>query len=195
MPEAAFNSRTAFLQLSYTKDNPPSAPKRLVLKRNTEQAWSMATGQEEVRFYRLVARLADYPRILAPCYAAEYDPASGESFLLLQDLSETHAPPISREEQISITHGVPSPANQHAVIDALAAFHAYWWGHPLLSAGEFESCYWSSNADRFSQYLAHRAAAWQRLMGQHGSLLSKGMQLFYERLFERLPDYFAKRLS
>jgi hypothetical protein len=65
-PSAAFNSRTAFLQLSYTKDSPPSAPKRMMLKRNTEQAWSVAAGEEEVRCYHLVAGLADHPRILAP---------------------------------------------------------------------------------------------------------------------------------
>ncbi|HEX7976759.1 MAG TPA: hypothetical protein VF498_20295, partial [Anaerolineales bacterium] len=142
-PTGAFNSRTGFIRLCYSADAPLSAPTRLVFKSNTPAAWSIIAGADEVHFYRLAAELADHPRVIPPCCAAEYDRSSGESFLLLQDLSETHAPPITRSEQISILRGMPLAVYQQAVIDTLAAFHGYWWDHALLSSGEFEVGYWS----------------------------------------------------
>ena len=143
LPTGSFNSRTGYLQVRYTPDAPRSAPSRFVLKCNTPEAYSSAAGADEVKFYRLIVGIKDHPQVIPPCFAAEYDSSSGDSFLLLQDLSETHAPPITRSEQISIVNGVPLDVHQQSVIDLLAVLHAYWWNHPCLVGGDFDIGYWS----------------------------------------------------
>ncbi|HEX9029892.1 MAG TPA: phosphotransferase [Anaerolineales bacterium] len=195
IPTGAFNSRTSFLHLRYTPDAPFNAPSRLVLKRNTLETWSIAAGADEVRFYRLIAQLRDHPQVIPPCYAAEYNPTTGDSFLLLQDLSETHKPPITRDEQLSIVNGVPLAAYQESVIDLLAGFHAYWWDHRRLLEGEFEVGFWSRDIDRFNQYLARRSAAWQRIVAKYGERLPQETHAFYERLFNGLPGFFSSVLE
>lgn len=91
----AFNSSTHFLSLRYRGDVPDQAPRHLVLKQNTPEAWSMAAGVDEVNFYRLVNSLGDHPTVLPRCFAAKVDPFTGNSLLLLEDLSASHAPPIT----------------------------------------------------------------------------------------------------
>ena len=195
LPTGSFNSRTGYLQVRYTSDAPPSAPSRFVLKCNTPEAYSIAAGADEVRFYRLIAEFKDHPQVIPPCFAAEYDSSSGDSFLLLQDLSETHAPPITRLEQISIVNGVPLDIQQESVIDLLAVLHAYWWDHPRLVRGEFDVGYWSHDPERFNQYLAKRMAAWERLSAKDGRRIPAEIRRFYALLFERLPDYFTETLA
>ena len=68
----------------------------------------MASGDDETRFYQHVAALPDHPPIVPPCLLAAYDPPSGASCLLLQDLSATHAPPVTRDQQIGLVEGVPA---------------------------------------------------------------------------------------
>lgn len=195
IPSGAFNSRTSFLRLRYTSDVPINTPTRLVMKRNTPAAWSIAAGADEVRFYRLIAQLPDHPRVIPPCLAAEYYPSTGDSFLLLHDLSETHKPPITRDEQLSIVHGVPLVPYQESVIDLLAVLHAYWWDRPLLLEGEFEVGFWSRDIERFNQYLVRRSAAWQRIVAKDGERLPEKTHAFYERLFKRLPGFFTSVLA
>jgi aminoglycoside phosphotransferase (APT) family kinase protein len=201
----AFNSQTSFLRLHYSANAPPAAPHRLVLKCNTLEGWSAAAGDEEVRFYRITDQLGDHPPILPHCYAAEVDESSGSSYLLLQDLSETHAPPITRDEQISITRGVPEQWCQEAVIDALAQLHAYWWEHPLLTPGAFEDegkfeiGFWSRDRERIRQYLVKRTASWKGLVQWLGAgktpWFPSRLRSFYEQLLERLPFYWEEFLA
>jgi thiamine kinase-like enzyme len=195
----AFNSKTEYLRVSYSADARLSAPRRLVLKQNTSQDWSIAAGIDEVSFYQLVRKLGSHPEVIPPCYAAAHEPASGKSYILLQDLSETHAPPITRDEQISIIQGVPQPAYQEAVIDTLAQLHAYWWDHPLRKAGPFEVGYWSRDKERFVQYLAKRQASWKGLMARRevteGAWFPGQLINFYEQLFTYLPQFWEKYLA
>src|SRR5947209_6993070 len=129
----AFNSFTSHLLLRYSADASPGVPTRLVLKRNVQEDWGVEAGADEVKFYSLVMSLQDHPPVIAPCYAAAYDKESGNSYLLLQDLSATHMPPVTRDQQISIVEGVPSDIYIESVVDTLAHVHAYWWEHPLLT--------------------------------------------------------------
>src|SRR5450759_2550933 len=145
----AFNSRTSHLFLRYSPGAAPGLPTHLILKKNNHETWWIEAGAEEVKFYSLIASLRDHPPITVPCYAAAHDEQSGESYLLLQDMSKTHRPPITRDQQISIIEGVPPPVCIEAVVDTLAQLHAYWWGHVLIETGKFEVGYWSRNMDRF----------------------------------------------
>ncbi|RPJ38104.1 MAG: DUF1679 domain-containing protein [Chloroflexi bacterium] len=193
----AFNSMTAHLRVRYSADAPPSAPGRLVLKQNLAEDWSVAAGRDEVSFYQLVQRLGDHPLVIPPCYAAAHDPTSGDSYLLLEDLSETHAPPITRDQQVSIVQGVPLPAYQEAVIDTLARLHSYWWDHPGRDAVPFEAGYWSRSAERFAQYLAKRRAAWEGLLSRPevSDWFPRDLHAFFEQLFSGLPQFWETHLK
>src|SRR5687767_5655402 len=92
-----FNSESSRLVVEYSDDATPNAPTHLILKRNLPVSWGVEAGLGEVDFYRRVAELPDHPPITVPCHAAASDPATGDSYLLLQDLSATHASPVTRD--------------------------------------------------------------------------------------------------
>lgn len=186
----AFNSQTDHLLLHYSESTPQDMPTRFVLKRNAQK-----DGQDEVTFYNLVATLSDHPPIIVPCYTAAYDEESGNSYVLLQDLSETHVPPVTREQQISIVDGVPAPLAIEQVTETLAQLHAYWWNHPLLTANIFDIGYWSRNAERFEQYLRRRTTSWNYLISREASWFPQDLRELYESVLAHLPSYWEKYLE
>ncbi len=188
----AFNSRTCHLTLVYSSDTLPDAPVRLVLKRNVEEAWGIESGKDEVTFYTSITSLPTYPPAIVPCYVAEYDEVSGNSYLLLQDLSATHMPPVTRDQQIHIVEGVPPVVYIEAVVDALGQLHAYWWEHPLLQTDVFEVGYWSRNAERFEQYLQRRIASWESLIASESAWFPDYLRELYEQVIVYLPGYWER---
>lgn len=72
--------------------------------------------EKEVRFYREGA--ADTPIPTPKAFAAEYDPASGDFVLLLEDLSARRM-----EDQIAGC----SAEDARTAVDALVDLHAHWW--------------------------------------------------------------------
>lgn len=191
----AFNSATSRLLARYSPDAPPDAPTHLILKANIAADWGKEAGAEEVKFYILAATLPNHPAILVPCYVAAYDQESGNSYLLLRDLSPTHRPPVTRDQQISLVEGVPSAADIASVAETLARLHAYWWRHPLLASGQFVVGYWSRDADRFAQYLQKRTAAWNRLMAAEGAWFPADLRALYERVLAQLPAHWERLLA
>lgn len=168
-----FNSRTARVWAtgegrSYFFKQPTSAP------------WSIEAAEDEARFYRLVHGLPDHPPVVPR--PVEVD----ESCLLLEDLSETHRPPKSRDEIIALD-GVPSEADQLAVIDTLARLQAFWWDHPLQ--GSLLPAYWTSEG--FAPYAERRRASWLKV---RNDLPSKANET-YERLLDGLPTHWERWLG
>lgn len=128
---SAFNSVAAHLRLAYDSDAPADAPRRLFLKLKTGEA-----GVHEAAFYRLAAefdaaRLPMLPRVHLAAFDAE--PHRDAATILLDDLSDTHGPPVERADVLAL-EGVPSPAHLDQVIDVLAAFHAAFWEDERLGA-------------------------------------------------------------
>ena len=191
----AFNSHTRHLRLELSAAATSGLATSLILKRNTQELWSIEGGAEEVKFYQVAASLHPSPPALVPCYAAAYDPASGNSYLLLEDLSETHTPPVTRDQQLSIVDAVPSAAAIERVIDTLAQYHAYWWEHPLLATETFAIGYWSRNADRFAQYLERRRRAWESLQANEANWFPDDLRDLYERVLTHLPRHWEKYLE
>jgi thiamine kinase-like enzyme len=191
----AFNSHTRRLRLEYSQAATPGLTTTMVLKRNTQEPWAIEAGAEEVKFYQLVASLHPSPPALVPCYAAAHDPASGNSYLLMRDLSETHAPPVTRDQQLSIVDAVPSVADLERVIDTLARHHAYWWEHPLLATETFPIGYWSRNADRFAQYMERRRRAWESLQANEASWFPDDIRDLYQRVLAHLQQHWAGYLE
>jgi thiamine kinase-like enzyme len=190
-----FNSRTSRLTVRYTDDAPPGMPARLILKRNAPAAWAVEAGAKEVAFYDLVASLPDHPPIIPPRYAAAYDASSGDSYLLLHDLSATHLPPLTRDQQIGIVDGVPHATQIASVIDTLARLHAYWWEHPLLDADLFSAESWFHTAERFAQYLSRRIVAWRHLIATEEGWFPDDLRILYERVLERLRHHWERYLE
>jgi hypothetical protein len=96
----------------------------------------LAPGQvwadKEIQFYRdLVPIMAqeapDHQWPFPHCFDVAYDPATGHSHLLLEDLSETH---FTNQEKMPTSLRLCEQ-----VVDAYARFHAFWWEHPKLGNG------------------------------------------------------------
>jgi hypothetical protein len=191
----AFNSHTLRLEVQYSGTPTTGLATNLILKRNTQEPWAIEAGAEEVKFYQLAAALRPAPPALVPCYAAAHDPASGNSYLLLQDLSATHAPPITRDQQMSIVDAVPPALAVERVIDTLAQHHAYWWDHPLLASETFAIGYWSRNADRFAQYLQRRRNAWEDLRANEAGWFPDELLELYEHVLAHLPRHWETYLE
>lgn len=191
----AFNSYTQRLQLRYSDDVPADRATTMILKRNISAPWAIEAGAEEVKFYQVAATLHPTPPGLVPCYAAANDSASGNSYLLLQDLSETHAPPITREQQISIVNAVPPRAAIEDIVDTLARHHAYWWNHPTLATETFAIGYWSRNAARFDQYFQRRQTAWESLRADEASWFPAELRDLYDQVFMHLRQHWERYLE
>ena len=126
--EDSYTATITRLRLDYSPDAPQSAPMQVLLKQSRHESAQSVVGaeqrQHEVDFHnRVAAQMPDasFPR----CYYAAYSAETGASRLLFDDVSETHfAAPSS----------VP-PGRPHCdrAIDALAAFHAFWWDNPALA--------------------------------------------------------------
>ena len=191
----AFNSRTSKLALEYSADAPSDMPSRLILKRNNQKAWGIEAGYEEVKFYTHIASLPDHPPVTVPCFAAAFDAQSGESYILLKDLSDTHHPPISREAQIRLDTNVLSDVDVSTVIDSLAQLHAYWWNHPYLKTDTFEVGYWWRNAERFERYIDKRQPAWENLITHEADWFPEDLHVMYTHLFEGLHGHWLRYLK
>jgi thiamine kinase-like enzyme len=120
-----FASAVWRLEVIYSPDASPCAPKRLFLKVSDP---GLAPGEfnpthlyQEFIFYKMVAPLMD-ETFTIPCYDAAYDPLTGVSHLLLLDVSGTHT---ACDKPSSLRHC-------EWAIDSLARLHAFWWDHPRL---------------------------------------------------------------
>lgn len=117
----AFNAQVARLRLAYDRPE-PNMPGSLIAKLPTpntalqQNASVFRPGLKENWFYRRGAGRT--PVNVPRCYYNAVDPATGESFLLLEDLAP--ARPGSRLEGASLDQA-------RLALQALARLHAAWW--------------------------------------------------------------------
>jgi hypothetical protein len=114
----AFNSSIAHLTVTCSSDAIAHFPPKLLLKLNANQ-----DGELELAFYQHIMQMVEYPPAVVYCYHAAYDESTGDSVLLLDDLSATHQTPVIREQVLAL-QGVPFDRQLHGMIDAIARFHA-----------------------------------------------------------------------
>lgn len=104
------------------------APEKLFCKLpKPDFAW----GDKEHEFYTPVAPAmaaggGGEARPFPFCYDSVYEADSRRSHLLLADLGATH---------YALDAAMPPLELREALIDAYAAFHAFWWEHPQLGHG------------------------------------------------------------
>jgi hypothetical protein len=200
---SAFNSVAAHLRLTYSSDAPADAPRRLFLKLKTGEG-----GAHEAAFYRLAeeigpARLPMLPRV----HLAAFDPGREAMTILLDDLSDTHGPPVERADVLAL-NGLPSQTHLDQIIDVLAAFHAAFWEDPRLGEdaatgddGWPGPLALSGNFTSRKAFLgqAGRMAGWWRDLRERDDAPPSEVVSLYDRAAAGLPSlwerYFAPRFA
>jgi hypothetical protein len=175
--EPPHNSTIVRLAPSYSRDAPPSAPSRLLLKlsrlQGAEPSLTNERRQAEVEFYnRVAAAMPDPP--LVRCYSALYSPANGAAQLLFDDLSQTH---------YTIKPGdiIGRPAGE-ALMRAFAEVHAVWWERPTL--GDIAV---RPYQDRIDADIADMREWFARFADFLGDQLSSEWRRTYARVLSALP--------
>lgn len=197
------------LEVSYSADaSAPPAPSQLFLKISGPDSVQVVFSEphsREVEFYNVIAaEMSDPPFIR--CYDAAYSAESGNSHLLLDDLSETHFQPESPHS--------PEKLYCELAMECMAQLHAFWWEHPrlgkeigkLFSAGELKAFVGEveKNVNGFIDFLGDRLSVegrqiylrllaakyeiWGRLTEATGLTVTHGDAHWWNLLYPRDPD-------
>ena len=191
---AAFNSTARHLYVTYAPDTPSDAPQRLFFKRNLPEPWAIRAGAREVAFYQVAATMADRMPMLVPCYGASYDATSGDSWLLLRDVSETHAAPVTREQLMAVTV-IPSEEQLAAIVVALAGLHAVWWQHPALGADHLLVSEWYRDEEGFASTHHQFTDEWHTLRERERNSLPEAVCTLYDEALAALPRIWEQLLT
>lgn len=187
----AFNSRVRHLTPHYSADAPPHAPRSLLLK-----TLSNGDGEHEVGWYRYLAARGITLPMLPACHLAVADPSSGESALLLDDLSATHAPPVRREALLALD-GVPARADLEAMMAALARFHAAFWEHPDLGSSSEQLAVrpWYRDEAHFARHVERRRREWAAFEALPAGGQPFAFREVYTRALAQLPALWERGLG
>lgn len=113
-------ANTAVLRLSYSADALGEKPTKLFFKLCNPGIDTFRDS--EIIYYTIVAsEISDPP--IPSCYHSAYNKEDGKYHLLLEDLSDTHAPDIEPTWELATN-----------TMSSLAQLHAGWWNHPRLSS-------------------------------------------------------------
>ncbi|MBK8431909.1 MAG: aminoglycoside phosphotransferase family protein [Chloroflexi bacterium] len=184
----AFNSSVTHLDIIYA-DSAPALPTKLLLKLNQEH-----DGQNEIQFYRFAQKM-NLP-MLPQRFGMAYDPHSGGSFLVLEDISETHTPPVTRE-QLRNVKGVPPIHQMESIMDCMAQFHAAFWEHPQSGTvpDTTEVRWWYRDEQFHAKHIERRTHEWTKFTEMfHAEVPSEWLNLGTEVL-ARLPQLFATHIE
>ena len=191
---SAFNSAACHLQVAYSADAVPNAPRQLFIKRNLAEPWAVRAGAREVAFYQVASTMVPPLSMLVPCYGASFDATSGDSWLLLRDVSETHEGPVTREQSMAGV-GVPSDAQLRAIVEALARLHAAWWEHPALGTGALLVSEWYRDHEHFAATLGEFASNWTTLQQSSGATLPAATTTLGHAALGSLPHIWNRLLA
>jgi thiamine kinase-like enzyme len=192
----AFNSHVQHLKVSYSLNAAPQLPTELVLKKNVQTDWGREAGRSEVAFYQFIARDAQRFPMIIPYVAGTYDEQTGDSVLLLQDLSATHHPAITRQQQIQ-HESMPAETTLHPIVETLATFHAAWWEHPQLGTYPMEQDTDFQDEEHFRDYCQWVDQNWQSFLAVESNWLPQDTVSEISEMLRLLPSawerYFVKR--
>ncbi len=196
----AFNSQIQHLKVRYSPDAAPQLPTELVLKKNVPTDWGREAGRSEVAFYQFIAQDAQRFPMIIPYVAATCDEQTGDSLLLLQDLSATHHPPVTRRltaQQSVQQEDMPDSATLYQIVETLAAFHAAWWEHPQLGTPPLEQDDDFQDDEHFRDYYQWLDQNWQSCLADEGNWLPQDVVSDISEILRLLPRawerYLAKR--
>jgi hypothetical protein len=178
---ATILSRIVRLRLAYAGPA-PNAPATMIFKSGLPERknsdWS--GGRQEVAFYREVG--ASVRGGLLPRYfSADWDAATRDWHVLLEDLSESH--------RIATTWPLPPPAETcEAIIRTWARFHGQWWDDPRLgvSIGRI------GDSQAVDGYLKRLASKFAEFADAVGDRLPQERREFFEALLASAPRLLAR---
>lgn len=179
----ALNSTVERLVVQYSADAHAEVPRQLVLKRNANH-----DGMCEALFYQLVATLPGRLPVVARCYGAAYDPESGDSFCLLEDLSTSHSVPTS---------DMPTDAQLDQMVDALVQFHAYWWQHPRFGhlPDLLEVRPWYRDATFHAQHVERRTRELNQFLSTVGANIPGDLIKLLQQALLDLPQLWERFIA
>lgn len=167
-----------FLEIQYSSDVSDTVPRKLFLKLARPER--LPLNDAEVIYYTHIA--VQMPISPTPiCYDAQFDPENGAYHVLLQDVSDTHAP-----------NAFPLPPRVlHAemMIDLMAQFHAFWWQHPCLD-GELATL---PTPEVIERYVSFCEAGLQPLIDFVGDRLSLSQIVTLQQVFKKHRKAMIKR--
>ncbi len=164
----------ATLRLRYSADALGEKPTKLFIKLCNPGLGTF--GDSEIVYYTLVAPELDDPP-LPHCYHSAYDKEQGNYHLVLQDVSETHAPDITPTWELAVS-----------TITALAQLHAGWWNHPKLSSvGEFPT------RKKIEKYVAHADKGLTLMLEEVGAKLPKEWLNLIDKIFKTHREKMIER--
>lgn len=183
----AFNSLVRHLDVEYFNDG--DLPRKLLVKLNRNH-----DGQNETQFYRLAEGM-DVPMI-PRCLGTDYDAQSGLSYLVLEDLSETHSPPVTRE-QLKSLNGMPATEHMSSIMDCIAQFHAAFWEHPqfVTIPDTTEMRWWYRDEEFHTQHVERRQREWSRFVELYKDEVPREWLSLGEAALGKLPQLFEDRIK
>lgn len=180
------------LTLAYSHNASASAPRQLVCKMDSSPAAYSIYG--EILFYTEIA--VDMARrgmaVAAPIfYGGAFDHEKREGYLLLEDVSRSHAP---RPE------GSLTQTECALIVDGLSQLHIAWWEHPRIiqpdfmrpQGGPLRMAQALDEAGNERHYAMLTSLFAERLT-QIGGQLSPEQQNFCQRVVENWPHLWRER--
>ena len=172
-----FMNRLFRLNLEYAAER-PGLPGAVIVKLPSADPLlrtvfdRLGQHRREARFYR---KLGGNPHLPAPrCYYSGMDPATGNTVLLLEDMS--HA-----RQGDSVTGC--SMDDAHRAISQLARFQASWWDNPQL-----DELNWMPLKDaEANSYQEIYPGAWKSLIEKAGNGMPQGLSRLGDRLHSEVP--------
>ena len=122
-----YTSDRFHLNLTFKKANQETPPGRLFIKIGYPEYTGVC--YKEVEFYARTDLSADLP--LLKCYNSAFSFKPGGTYLLFEDLSETHFTPDLSESRTNPYSKYPLSEKQYeGAINCLASIHSHWWNRP-----------------------------------------------------------------
>ena len=183
----AFNSSITHLDVTYSSG--VKLPRKLLVKLNSEH-----NGRDEIQFYRFAENMD--LSMIPQHFGLGYDPQSGLSFLILEDISETHRLAVSREQLIGL-NGVPSSEHLESVVECIAQFHAAFWEHPQFGRTPVttEMRWWYRDEEFHTKHVERRKREWAKFIEMYKDEIPQEWRVLGERALERLPKLFESRIK
>jgi hypothetical protein len=183
----AFNSAVVHIELTYSGGM--DGPRRIVCK-----VASNAAGKGEVEFYNDVRFRSDLPMLVRSFYAA-HDEKTGISNLILDDLSQTHEPPV-QNTRVTDLDQVPTDSVMDGIVDSLGTFHGRWWQNDALRNREFALIRpWYRDREYFHRQCERRRREWVSFTSTPDGDLPSAVRQIYETTLAAMPSLWDRFLA
>jgi len=186
-PNDAFNSSIAHLAVKYS--HRVNLPANLILKLNKD-----SDGQNEIQFYRFAENM-ELPMI-PKRLGWDYDSETGFSYLVMEDVSDSHISPINREQLLAL-NGVPKMEHLNSIVAAIAQFQAAFWEHPLFGSipDTTEMRWWYRDDEFHAKHVERRTNEWKKFVENFKDEVPDEWIAIGKPTLEMLPKLFESRIK